>query len=134
MKTPWWLHLLVGVVIVSTVLIAWHQWMLYSRDNPVVILHEHLYVPAPAYLDDQEKQALWNEVLSCEGVIVQQGKKLDAQAEVVEATADLAKATNGYTQRFGLYANDLLNRVEKCEADIKVLGKKPKQRKQCGEW
>lgn len=62
MKTPWWLHLLVGVVLISTGILAWHSWMISTRESPVVILHKHIYVPEPAWLDDKEHQAMWDEL------------------------------------------------------------------------
>lgn len=99
--------------------------MISTRENPTVILHHHTYIPECAWIEDKEHQAMWNEMLSL-------GARCKAQAEVVNATAELAKAANVHTAKFGLYANELYNRIEGLEKRADSAQKQIKQLKGCG--
>src|SRR5512135_3524007 len=123
MKTPWWLHVLVGVVIVSTVLLGWCHWMIRTRDHPTVVIHRHIYIP-----DTEERR-----ICDCSQEF------MDMREDIKDAN-EMSMAALQYTKNFGVYANSLFQRIEKQEADIAALDrrvteleKKPKQRRGCGE-
>lgn len=55
--------------------------------------------------------------------------------EDIKEANEMAMAALSYTTNFGVYANSLFQRIEKQEAEIKVLEKKLKQHRHgCGEW